>query len=110
MKFLIPLLFLPIACVHVPGEITAVGGKGAFKSNNVALIYDNETSFRDGMLAAAALGAGYFSSVAQQAAETTAQITAREAEKTAREAAAQAAAVEITKSDNAVRMAELAVP
>lgn len=107
---LLGLVLILSSCVHVPGEITAVGGKGAFKRGDTALIWNNEKSFRDAALAVTAAAAAHFSAVTQQAAEVTAQAASANAAATAQKQAAEAAAVEITKSNNAVKMAELAVP
>lgn len=109
MKFL-PLLLMPllgISCVHVPGEITAVGGKGAFKRGDMALVWNNERSFQDAAIAAVAAATAGFSAATQKAAEVTAQAASANAAQTAQKQAAEAAAVEITKSNNAVKMAEL---
>lgn len=84
----------------------AVGGKGAYKKGE-GVIWNNEKSFRDGAVAAAAIAAGYFSAASSAAAEVTAQTASKNAATTAQKQAAEAAAVEITKSNNAVKMAEI---
>jgi hypothetical protein len=84
----------------------AVGGKGAYKKGE-GVIWNNEKSFRDGALAAAAIAAGYFSAASSAAAEVTAQAASSNAASTAQKQAAANAAVEIQKSADAVKMAEI---
>jgi hypothetical protein len=113
MKTLLLLLLLPLSsCVvmHEEGAtFAALGGKGAYR-RGVGVVYDNEKSFRDGAIAAAAIAAGYFATAASEAAEVTSQVTNTNAATTAQKKAAEAAAVEINASNNAVKMAELAAP
>jgi hypothetical protein len=108
---LLGLVLILSSCVTATADrVVAFGGKGAYKGRDFALVFDAEKSFRDGAIAAAAAAAGYFSAVTQGAAEVTAQAASKNAAETAQKEAAEAAAVEITKSNNAVKMAELAVP
>jgi hypothetical protein len=104
-------LLLPSCTVMVEEGATfaAVGGKGAYR-RGVGVVYDNEGSFRDGAIAAGAIAGGYFLNASNEAVEITAQAASANAAATSQKAAAEAAAVEITKSNNAVKMAELAAP
>jgi hypothetical protein len=110
MKFL-PLLLIPllsVSCVSATADrVISFGGKGAYKGRDFALVFDTEKSFRDGALAVAAVAAASFSASTQKAAEVTAQAANAAAAQTTQKQAAEAAAVEITKSNNAVKMAEL---
>jgi hypothetical protein len=113
MRTLLLLLLVPLSsCVvmHEEGAtFAALGGKGAYR-RGVGVVYDNEKSFRDGAIAAAAIAAGYFANATNEAVEVTSQVANTNAATTAQKKAAEAAAVEITKSNNAVKMAELAAP
>lgn len=105
------ILFIPLLCIScvsaTADRVTSLGAKGAYKGRDFALVFDAEKSFRDGALAVAAIAAAGFSTATQKAAEATAQAASANAAATAQKQAAEAAAVEITKSNNAVKMAEL---
>ncbi len=93
--------------MHEPdATFVALGGKGAYRRGE-GVVYNNEKSFRDGALAAAAIAAGYFSAASSAAAEVTAQAASKNAATTAQQQAAANAAVEIQKSADAVKMAEI---
>jgi hypothetical protein len=61
---LIPLL-LSSCVVASKDAVMAVGGKGAYKSRDFGLVFDNEGSFRDAA-ALAGVGIGAWQSVASQ--------------------------------------------
>jgi hypothetical protein len=84
--------------------LVAAGGRGAYKGGDFAVVWDNRQSFRDFMLAAAAIATSGFSSATTQAQEATAQIINTNQSKTAQRAAEVAGEVEIVKSNNATQV------
>lgn len=107
--FSIIILGLLPSCVFMQEEgatFAALGGKGAYRKG-VGVVYNNEKSFRDGAIAAAAITAGYFANATNEAVEATSQISNTNSANTAQKKATENAAVEITKSNNAVKMTEI---
>lgn len=76
--------------------VGAVGGKGAAKSKQLALNYDNEKSFSDGALVAG-IAIGAYQAVASQ----------RSADAVSKAADANRSAEAINASNNAVKTAEI---
>ena len=124
MKYLATLLlsFALVSCMSVTEEKTtdltantiteknkafALGGKFANRWGAGA-VWNGEKSFRDGALAAGAIAAGYFSAATSAAEQVTSRVQAKQAAQTAQKATEAAAAVDIQKSADAVKMAEIA--
>ena len=93
------------SCSVVPtphGYAGFLGGRGEFQTSadgGVSFVYNQEKSFRDGMVAAAALSASYYGAVASKAVEATKQQAAGHAAKTQQTQIA---------TDGVVRQAEIA--
>lgn len=82
--------------------VIALGGKGSYtrqtNTENILLTYDNEKSFRDGMVAAGTGIYAWGNAVGKKASEETARVTAQEGTK--KSAAAEAAKLEALKEQN----------
>jgi len=94
------------SCVHATGDkITALGGKGAYRSKSFTLVYGNEKSFRDAALAVTTIAASVASAYTTAAAETTAQVASGNAASVTNTSTKAAQATAINSSNNATKIA-----
>ncbi len=109
---LLPLLLASCSSVTHPDgtKLTALGGKGAYKSKAFTYVYDNQKSFRDGAVAVTALAASVVSAAATAASETTAQVASTNAANVSNTATKASTAAAINASNNATKttLAEIA--
>lgn len=106
------------SCVHATRDnITAFGGKGAYKSpgtGGFTLVYDNQKSFRDGALALTTIAAAAASSFATAAAEASNQVASQAAAKTAQNKIASDTVIQTTQitatKDVSLKALEVAPP
>ena len=101
--FFIPLL-LSSCVVASADKISALGGKGAYKSKSFSLVWDDQKSFRDASVAVTAIAAAAYSAATSAAAETTTQIVNTNAAKVASTQAKTSAATAINASNNATKV------
>lgn len=101
---LIFILCLSSCVVATDTKISALGGRGAYKSKTFSLVWDDQKSFRDVTVAVTAIAAAAYSAASQAAAETTAQIESSNAAKVAATQAKTNAATVINSSNNATKV------
>ena len=102
----IPLLLASCSSVTNPDgtKITALGGKGAYKSKAFTYVYDNQKSFRDGAVAVTASIASIASAYTSAAAETTAQVASSNAANVTNTSTKVAGQTAINASNNATKV------